>query len=46
VIFFVDAIAKERIEMQENELLSEQEDQHYDRQYEIYLEERLGHYGY
>lgn len=40
--------------MQEHELLSEREDQYYDslreapedRQYEIYLEERLGRYGY
>lgn len=30
----------------ENDSLSKQEDQHYDRQYEIYLEERLGRYGY
>jgi hypothetical protein len=34
----------EMIETQENDLLSE--DQDYDRQYEIYLEERTGRYGY
>jgi hypothetical protein len=32
------------IDNEENDSLSE--DQYYDRQYEIYLEERLGHYGY
>lgn len=32
--------------MLEQQLSVEQDDDEYDRQYEIYIEERLGRYGY
>lgn len=34
------------LETQGSDSLFEQDNQHYDRQYENYLEDRLGRYGY